>query len=62
MLGTRCQSMTVFSEENIDLNKCEKVGFLEISHFLTAKMRKASSESWTKEGAYCTIKMLSCNK
>ena len=48
VLGTRWQYMTVFSEKNIEQNKCEKVDFLEIRHFFIAEMGGASSKSWIK--------------
>ena len=53
--------MTVFSKKK--LNKIsEKVDFLQIRHFLTAEMGKASSERCTKQGTYCTNKTLSCSR
>ena len=61
VLGTRRQCMTVFSKKK--LNKIsEKVDFLQIRHFLTAEMGKASSERCTKQGTYCTNKTLSCSR
>ena len=45
------------------LNKTsEKVDFLKIRHFIIAEMGKASSERSTKQGTYCTRKILSCNR
>ena len=32
--------MMVFSEKNIEYNKCEKVDFLQIRHFFIAEMGK----------------------
>ena len=49
-------------KEKIEYNKCEKVDFLQIRHFLIAEMGKASSERCTKQGTYCTSKTLSCNR
>ena len=42
VLGTGWQCTTVFSEKNIELNKCEKVDFLHIRRFFIAEMRKTS--------------------
>ena len=44
------------------INKCEKVDFLQIRHFLIAEMGKASSERCKKQGTYCISKTLSCNR
>ena len=49
-------------KEKIEWNKCKKVDFLKIRHFLIAGMGKASSEKCTKQGTHCTSKTLSCNK
>ena len=61
-LRTRRQCMTVFSEKNIEQNKCEKFDFLQIRHFFIVDMGKTSSKSWTKQGTYCTTKTLSFNR
>ena len=49
--------MSVFSEKNIELSKCKTVDFLQIRHFFTAVMRKASGESCAKQGTYCMSKL-----
>ena len=49
-------------KEKIEWNKCEKVDFLQIWHLLIAERGKASSERCTKQGTYCIIKTLSCNR
>ena len=49
-------------KEKIEYNKCEKVDFLQIRHFLIAEMGKASSERCKKQGTYCISKTLSCNR
>ena len=41
------------------LNKCEMVDFLQIRHIFIVEIGRASDESWTKQGTYCT---LSCNR
>ena len=48
--GTRWQCLTVFSEKNIEKNKCLKVDFLQIKHFFRDELRKAFSESWQCRG------------
>ena len=48
--GARWQCLTVFSEKNIEKNKCLKVDFLQIKHFFRDELGKASSESWQYRG------------
>ena len=50
--------MVVFSENNIEQNMCEKVGFPQIRYLFIAEMGQPSSKCWIKQGLTAPTKHL----
>ena len=55
------QCMTVLQMKILNKVSVKRLIFYKSDTF-TAEMEKVLSESWAKQGIYCTVKTLSCNR